>query len=160
MGARIISGGDITIASASLDDLADVIITETGANSFLVKDNTGNWISKSLEDVVSLITSNIEISSLEGDNKSIIVEDNKISLFDFDNAEAGSSPTKDENGNLSWIKPDTYSKSEIENLISNSESSILTTVNDKLDEKADKASTLAGYGIEDAYTKNDVYTRS
>jgi hypothetical protein len=63
MGTRIISGGDITIASASLDDLADVIIeSNAGANSFLVKDSSGNWVSKSLEDVASLIAPEIEVA--------------------------------------------------------------------------------------------------
>ena len=59
MGNRIISGGDITIASASLDDLADVIVTGSGTNSFLVKDESGNWIAKSLENVAALIKENL-----------------------------------------------------------------------------------------------------
>ena len=58
MGARIISGGDITIASATLDDLADVIVSGAGANSFLVKEGD-NWVAKSLSDVVSLIKENL-----------------------------------------------------------------------------------------------------
>ena len=37
MGNRIISGGDITIASANLDDLADVIVKGAGTNSFQLK---------------------------------------------------------------------------------------------------------------------------
>lgn len=59
MGNRIISGGDITIASASLDDLADVVVAGAGTNSFLVKGTDGNWIAKSLEDVVALIKENL-----------------------------------------------------------------------------------------------------
>ncbi|WP_291627928.1 hypothetical protein [Clostridium sp.] len=59
MGNRIISGGDITIASASLDDLADVIVAGAGTNSFLIKGTDGNWIAKSLEDVVALIKENL-----------------------------------------------------------------------------------------------------
>ena len=59
MGNRIISGGDITIASASLDDLADVVVKGAGTNSFLVKGTDGNWIAKSLEDVVALIKENL-----------------------------------------------------------------------------------------------------
>lgn len=59
MGNRIISGGDITIASANLDDLADVIVKGAGTNSFLVKGENNNWIAKSLEDVVSLIKNNL-----------------------------------------------------------------------------------------------------
>lgn len=54
MGSRIISGGDITIASATLDDLADVIVNNAQTNSFLVKDGN-NWVAKNLVDVVALI---------------------------------------------------------------------------------------------------------
>ena len=37
MGKKLISGGDTIITSASLDDLADVIIKGANTNSFLVK---------------------------------------------------------------------------------------------------------------------------
>lgn len=57
MGQRIISGGDITIASATLDDLADVIVSNAQTNSFLVKDGD-NWVAKELTDVVDLIKEN------------------------------------------------------------------------------------------------------
>jgi hypothetical protein len=59
MGSRIISGGDITIASAALDDLADVIVKGAGTNSFLVKGDNDNWVAKSLEDVIALIKNNL-----------------------------------------------------------------------------------------------------
>lgn len=62
LGTRIISGGDVTIASANLDDLADVIINETGANSFLVRSADNKWESKSLTDVVNLIESKLELA--------------------------------------------------------------------------------------------------
>lgn len=57
MGQRIISGGDITIASATLDDLADVIVSNAQTNSFLVKEGN-NWVAKGLTDVVDLIKKN------------------------------------------------------------------------------------------------------
>lgn len=59
MGNRIISGGDITIASATLDDLADVVVKGAGTDSFLVKDEGGNWVAKELKDVISLIKTNL-----------------------------------------------------------------------------------------------------
>lgn len=62
LGTRIISGGDVTIASANLDDLADVIINETGANSFLVRNANDKWESKSLTDIVALIQDNLKLS--------------------------------------------------------------------------------------------------
>ena len=62
MGANAISGGDIVVASASLDDLKDVIVSEAETNSFLVKDGE-SWIAKSLEDVVNLIQGELDIDS-------------------------------------------------------------------------------------------------
>ena len=59
MGTRVISGGDITIASATLDDLADVIVKGASTDSFLVKGADGNWIAKSLSDVTALIKENL-----------------------------------------------------------------------------------------------------
>lgn len=63
LGARLISGGDVTIASASLNDLLDVVVTDTGANSFLVLNNEGKWESKSIDDVASLIQENLDLES-------------------------------------------------------------------------------------------------
>lgn len=58
MGARLISGGDITFTSASLDQLSDVIVEGAETNSFLVKNEEGNWVAKTLEDVIALIQEN------------------------------------------------------------------------------------------------------
>lgn len=63
MGTRIISGGDITIASANLDDLADVIVAGAKTNSFLVKGDNDTWIAKTLEDVITLIQANLDIGT-------------------------------------------------------------------------------------------------
>lgn len=60
MGANAISGGDIIVASASLDDLKDVIVSGAETNSFLVNDGE-SWIAKSLEDVVNLIQGELDI---------------------------------------------------------------------------------------------------
>lgn len=63
MGSRIISGGDVTIASASLNDLSDVILSATGTNSFLIQNSNGIWESKSIEDVAELLNINNETIS-------------------------------------------------------------------------------------------------
>jgi hypothetical protein len=55
LGERLISGGDVVLTSASLSDLADVIVDETKANSFLVQNAEGKWDNVSLEDVAALI---------------------------------------------------------------------------------------------------------
>lgn len=74
MGARLISGGDVTVTSANLDDLADVIISETGANSFLVRNSDKKWESKSLNDIVALIQDNLTID-IEADPAQVFKTD-------------------------------------------------------------------------------------
>lgn len=64
MGERIISGGDIVLESAYLDDLKDVVTEGAGTNSFLVKEGE-NWVAKSLEDVISLIVGDVEIAEAQ-----------------------------------------------------------------------------------------------
>jgi hypothetical protein len=59
LGSRLISGGDVVLTSASLSDLADVIVNETKANSFLVQNAEGKWDNMALADVVTLIKNNL-----------------------------------------------------------------------------------------------------
>ncbi len=54
LGNRLISGGDVVLTAASLNDLADVITEGAGANDFLVFDGS-NWVAKTLNDVAALI---------------------------------------------------------------------------------------------------------
>ena len=61
MGTRVISGGDVTVASATLDDLADVIVKNADTNSFLVKDENDTWVAKGLDEVITLIQEKLEI---------------------------------------------------------------------------------------------------
>lgn len=64
MGEKLISGGDTVFTSAYLDDLADVVVAEAQTNSFLVKAENGDWVAKTLEDVVALIKDNLgEVAS-------------------------------------------------------------------------------------------------
>ena len=59
MGEAVISGGDTIFTSANLDDLADVIVTNAETNSFLVKNSDGDWVAKTLEEVIALIKDNL-----------------------------------------------------------------------------------------------------
>lgn len=84
MGTRIISGGDITIASANLDDLADVIVTGAGTNSFLVKGENNNWIAKSLEEVIALIQEHMDIDAASAQVFQVIVAEGEDDLTAID----------------------------------------------------------------------------
>ena len=54
LGETLISGGDVVLTAASLNDLADVITENAKTNDFLVY-NGSEWVAKSLADVVTLI---------------------------------------------------------------------------------------------------------
>ena len=57
MGTRFIGGNNA--GKMNLDDLADVIVAEAGTNSFLVKNAEGQWVAKSLADVVDFNNYNL-----------------------------------------------------------------------------------------------------
>lgn len=59
LGTRLISGGDIVLATATLAELADVLVNSTKANSFLVQNADGKWDNMSLTDVAALIKENM-----------------------------------------------------------------------------------------------------
>ena len=63
LGARLISGGDVVLSAATLNDLADVIVKEAKVHDFLVAEKVTTaegkeitaWVNKSLNDVATLI---------------------------------------------------------------------------------------------------------
>lgn len=63
MGDRVISGGDIVLASATLRELADVLVESTKENSFLVQNANGEWDNVSVEDVAALIQAHLSASA-------------------------------------------------------------------------------------------------
>lgn len=63
MGDRVISGGDIVLASATLKELADVLVESTKENSFLVQNANGKWDNVSVEDVAALIQAHMSTAA-------------------------------------------------------------------------------------------------
>lgn len=67
LGSRLISGGDIVLSAATLNDLKDVITQDVAANSFLVSETVIDadgvesvvWKNKTLDEVVELIKSSL-----------------------------------------------------------------------------------------------------
>ena len=86
-----------------------------------------------------------------GDGKSIEVVDGKIAIKGFGTAEVGAQLTIGNNGEVTWVKPDTSTVSGLQAAVATNTQNITNLTN----VKADKATTLAGYGIEDAYTKEE-----
>lgn len=90
-----------------------------------------------------------------GDGKSIEIVDGKIAIKGFGTAEAGAQLTIGNNGEVTWVKPDTSTVSGLQAAVATNTQNITNLTN----LKADKATTLAGYGIEDAYTKEETESK-
>ena len=86
-----------------------------------------------------------------GDGKSIEVVDGKIAIKGFGTAEVGAQLTIGNNGEVTWVKPDTSTVSGLQAAVATNTQNITNLTN----VKADKATTLAGYGITDAFTKEE-----
>lgn len=83
MGDKLISGGDTNFTSASLDELADVIVAGAETHSFLIKDGD-NWVAKTPNEVALLIQEYIDLpSNLVGDNSSVEINEDIIQLKNF-----------------------------------------------------------------------------
>lgn len=78
MGSKLIGGNQSNFSSMSLGDLTDVITTTAGTNSFLIKNEEGNWVAKSVADVASLIQANLP--ALEAQTFQATVNGNETDL--------------------------------------------------------------------------------
>lgn len=113
-----------------------VVVTETSATLYLIQPD------KTLKEVGAVPV---------GDGKSIEVVDGKIILKGFGTAKPGQQLRIGTSGEVEWFSPDT---STVEGLAS-TVAGHTTDIENLNKNKADKATTLAGYGITDAYTKEE-----
>lgn len=118
LGTKLI-GGTSSGGANSLADLTDVIVSEISNKNILIY-NGVSWINGTVEDVINLNTSTLEIDSTGA-----------ISIAGFTQAEVGTIPQKDSSGNITWVAPgnlseitninnqlqNIYNKEEINNLI-------------------------------------------
>ncbi len=87
-----------------------------------------------------------------GDNKTIEVVDGKIQIIGVDEASAGQQLRIGADGNLEWFTPDTSTVEGLGTTVAGHTSDIQALQTGK----ADKATTLAGYGITDAMTADAI----
>lgn len=103
MGENLISGGDVVLQSAKLDDLEDVIASGANANSFLVF-NGEKWVAKTLSEVAELVVGDIEPVKFN-ENQFIMDDAGLVNLLGYAEAEIGSQPVKNADGTIGWVKP-------------------------------------------------------
>ena len=118
LGTKLI-GGTSSGGANSLADLTDVIVSEISNKNILIY-NGVSWINGTVEDVINLNTSTLEIDSTGA-----------ITIAGFTQAEVGTIPQKDSSGNITWVAPgnlseitninnqlqNIYNKEEVNNLI-------------------------------------------
>lgn len=111
------------------------VVTESAADLYIIQPD------KTLKAVGSAVL---------GDGKSIEIVDGKVALKGFADATAGQQPRINAAGTaIEWYTPDTGTVSGLADTVAGHTSDISNLQNDK----ADKATTLAGYGITDALTE-------
>lgn len=113
-----------------------VVVTETSATLYLIQPD------KSLKEVGAVPL---------GDGKSIEVINGQITLKGFGAAKPGQQLRIGTSGAIEWFSPDT---STVEGLAA-TVAGHTTDIENLNQDKADKATTLAGYGIINAYTKEE-----
>lgn len=75
LGTKVIAGGSSNVSVTSLDDLTDVLLSNSiAANSFLMYDAVQDrWIDKSIADIAALIAPPMKGATAEDDGKSGLV---------------------------------------------------------------------------------------
>ena len=118
LGTKLI-GGTGSGGANSLADLTDVIVSEISNKDILIY-NGVSWTNGTIEDIINLNTSTLEIDSTGA-----------ITIAGFTQAEVGTIPQKDSSGNITWVAPgnlseitninnqlqNIYNKEEVNNLI-------------------------------------------
>lgn len=118
LGTKLI-GGTGSGGASSLADLTDVIVSEFSNKDILIY-NGVSWTNGTIEDIINLNTSALEIDSTGA-----------ITIAGFTQAEVGTIPQKDSSGNITWVAPgnlseitninnqlqNIYNKEEVNNLI-------------------------------------------
>ena len=118
LGTKLI-GGTGSGGANSLADLTDVIVSEISNKDILIYSG-GSWINGTIEDIINLNTSTLEIDSTGA-----------ITIAGFTQAEVGTIPQKNSSGKITWVAPgnlseitninnqlqNIYNKEEVNNLI-------------------------------------------
>lgn len=114
------------------------VVTETAAALYIIQPD------KTLKEVGAVVL---------GDDKSIEIVDGKVALKGFGSATAGQQPRINAAGTaIEWYSPDTSTVSGLQETVAGHTKDIAGLQSGK----ADKATTLAGYGITDAMTDAEI----
>lgn len=108
LGKKLISGVGSGTSVTKLSDLTDVIATTAENGSFLVCNADGKWEATTLNDVATLIASQLQINVNTNTFEFVDVDGQnpELNLLGFNSATSGSYAKVGTDGKLKWIKPD------------------------------------------------------
>ena len=121
LGDKLISGGDVVLQFANLNDLADVIVDGAGSGDFLVRNEAGKWIPKTAADVAAEVLETLKL------HKTLSYDaEGALGIAGFDSAENGAQLMKDSTGALVWVKPDTHTVEGLQTTVTELKGSVDT----------------------------------
>lgn len=121
LGDKLISGGDVVLQFANLNDLADVIVDGAGTGDFLVRNEAGKWIPKTAADVAAEVLETLKL------HKTLAYDaEGALGIAGFDGAENGAQLMKNDAGELVWVKPSTETVEGIQTTVASLQSSVET----------------------------------
>lgn len=138
LGESLISGGDVVLTSAKLDDLADVITAGAGTGDFLVRNEEGNWVPKTAAALAEEVLATLKL------NDTLDIDSNgALGISGFADAENGAQLMKNSAGELVWVKPDANTVEGIQTTVTELKGSV-ETLDGKVDQAAEDINTLEG----------------
>lgn len=138
LGESLISGGDVIVQSARLDDLADVIVNAAGTGDFLVKGSDGNWIPKSASAVAAEVLNTLKLNSTLAFDS-----DGTLGIAGFVEAEAGAQLVKGSDGSMSWVVPSAETVEGLKTTVSQLSTSVENLDKEVEDLKGDLANKVS-----------------
>lgn len=121
LGKNLISGGDVVLQYAELNQLADVIVEGAGTGDFLVHNAEGNWVHKSAAEVAAEVLATLKLNSTLAYDES-----GALGIAGFAAAENGSQLIKNSAGEFAWVKPDTTTVEGLETTVTEIQGSVET----------------------------------
>lgn len=119
LGKNLISGGDVVLQYAELNQLADVIVEGAGTGDFLVHNAEGNWVHKSAAEVAVEVLATLKVNSTLAYDES-----GTLGIAGFAAAENGSQLIKNSAGEFAWVKPDTTTVEGLETTVTEIQGSV------------------------------------
>ena len=143
LGDKLISGGDVVIDYANLNDLKDVIVEGAGSGDFLVKNEAGNWVPKTAADVAAEVLETLKL------HKTLAYDgEGALGIAGFDAAENGAQLMKNDAGKLVWVKPSTETVEGLQTAVGGLQSSVtnlqgsVTTLDGEVDAVVEDVTAL------------------